>query len=466
MLERLKSLWRVTAVRLSVAYTLAFGLMAVFLVLYMTGGAVDYLRQQYQETINEEVASLEKIYRERGLNSVIRTMEARATAPGANLYVISDPNGQILAGNVRTIETGVLRSEGWVLHPFEYQPFQMENDERNHRAVARAFILPNGMRILIGRDIGEPERFRDVVRRALTLSMLMMLAVGFLIWFFVGRRALKRIDSVSRSTERILAGDHSERLPVMGSNDEFDRLSRRMNAMLDRITVLDSGLKSVSDSIAHDLKTPLTRIRNKADGVLRADADDTEQVVALGEIIEEADQLIKVFNALLMISRVEAGSQVAELTPIDISALIADIAELYEPLAEEEGFAFTVKTESDLMVQGNRELLSQAVSNLIDNAFKYADGGEQNGKQIELRLYREKASVVVAVSDKGPGIPPQDYERAKERFSRLDESRTKPGSGLGLALVDAIAKFHSGQLEMSDAEPGLLVCIVLPALEK
>jgi signal transduction histidine kinase len=296
--------------------------------------------------------------------------------------------------------------------------------------------------------------------------MLMMLAVGFLIWFFVGRRALKRIDSVSRSTERILAGDHSERLPVMGSNDEFDRLSRRMNAMLDRITVLDSGLKSVSDSIAHDLKTPLTRIRNKADGVLRADADDTEQVVALGEIIEEADQLIKVFNALLMISRVEAGSQVAELTPIDISALIADIAELYEPLAEEEGFAFTVKTESDLMVQGNRELLSQAVSNLIDNAFKYADGGEQNGKQIELRLYREKASVVVAVSDKGPGIPPQDYERAKERFSRLDESRTKPGSGLGLALVDAIAKFHSGQLEMSDAEPGLLVCIVLPALEK
>lgn len=466
MFPRLRSLMRVTAVRLSIAYTLAFGIMAVFLVLYMTGGAVDYLRQQYQTTINEEVATLKRIYRSRGLNSVIRAMERRARAPGANLYVISNPAGEILAGNVRTIEPGVLSQEGWVLHPFEYEPFQESRETRRNRAVARAFELPNGMRILIGRDIGEPERFRGVVRRALTISMAAMLGIGFLIWFFVGRRALRRIDQVSQSTERILAGDRSERLPVTGANDEFDRLSRRMNVMLDRIMLLDDGLRNVSDSIAHDLKTPLTRIRNKADAALVSQAEDGEKSRALAEIIEEADQLIKTFNALLMISRVEAGSQIADMAMTDVSALMADIAELYEPVTEEAGFKLDTAIASDIKVTGNRELLSQAIANLMDNALKYGKPETEIAPSISLTLSSDRDMVTITVADKGPGIDEEDYQRVLERFTRLDTSRSKPGSGLGLALVDAIAKFHGGFIELGTADPGLLVRILLPTLNR
>lgn len=460
MWARLVQLSRVTAIRLSIAYTLAFGILAVILIFYMTGGAVDYLRQQFRQSINEEILSLERIYRDRGLNGMIREMERRSHAPDANLYVVIGPDGRILAGNVLAVDPEVLARTGWQDHPFEYESLVDDDDDRSNRAVARIMELPNGMRILIGQDIGEPERFRDVVRRALSLSMGMMLLAAILIWFFVGRRALKRIDMVSRSTERILAGDRSERLPVVGSNDEFDRLSGRMNLMLDRISLLDEGLRNVSDSIAHDLKTPLTRLRNKADQAVGAGSDERRQEL-LSEIIVEADQLIKTFNALLMISRVEAGSHVAELQELDLSELLNDVAELYEPVAEEEDVAFEVGIPGKLRVSANRELLSQAVTNLIDNALKY--GRPEKGKgHISLSAVCSKGWVTIAVTDNGPGIPGDKYDAVKERFARLDESRSKPGNGLGLALVDAIAKIHGGKLEFGDAAPGLEAKLTLP----
>ncbi|MCB1415835.1 MAG: HAMP domain-containing histidine kinase [Nitratireductor sp.] len=460
MWARLVQLSRVTAIRLSIAYTLAFGILAVILIFYMTGGAVDYLRQQFRQSINEEILSLERIYRDRGLNGMIREMERRSHAPDANLYVVIGPDGRILAGNVLAVDPEVLARTGWQDHPFEYESLVDDDDDRSNRAVARIMELPNGMRILIGQDIGEPERFRDVVRRALSLSMGMMLLAAILIWFFVGRRALRRIDMVSRSTERILAGDRSERLPVVGSNDEFDRLSGRMNLMLDRISLLDEGLRNVSDSIAHDLKTPLTRLRNKADQAVGAGSDERRQEL-LSEIIVEADQLIKTFNALLMISRVEAGSHVAELQELDLSELLNDVAELYEPVAEEEDVAFEVGIPGKLRVSANRELLSQAVTNLIDNALKY--GRPEKGKgHISLSAVSSKGWVTIAVTDNGPGIPGDKYDAVKERFARLDESRSKPGNGLGLALVDAIAKIHGGKLEFGDAAPGLEAKLTLP----
>ena len=462
MWTRLKQLSRVTAIRLSIAYTLAFGILAVILIFYMTGGAVDYLRQQLHQSINEEILSLERTYRNRGLNGMIREMERRSHAPDANLYVVIGPDGRILAGNVLSVDRDILAKTGWHDHPFEYESLVDNDDEdgRSNRAVARVTELPNGMRILIGQDIGEPERLRNVVRRALTLSMGMMLLAAVLIWFFVGRRALKRIDMVSRSTERILAGDRSERLPVVGSNDEFDRLSSRLNLMLDRISLLDEGLRNVSDSIAHDLKTPLTRLRNRADQALAVDSEAGRQEL-LSEIIQEADQLIKTFNALLMISRVEAGSHVAELEETDLSELLNDVAELYEPVAEEEGVSFEMDIPGKLRVNASRELLSQAMTNLIDNALKYGRPEKGEGR-ITLKASSHKGWTTITVSDNGPGIPADKHDVVKERFARLDESRTKPGNGLGLALVEAIAKIHGGQLEFADAAPGLEAKLILP----
>jgi len=461
MWGRLKSLWNITAIRLSIAYTLAFGIMAVMLVFYMTGGAVDYLRQQFRTSINEEMVVFDRIYRTNGIAAVTDAMERRSRAPGANLYVISDPTGKILAGNVHSIEAGVLTKDGWIMHPFSYERFLEGASERTNRAVARTLQLPNGMRLLIGQDIGEPERFREVIRRALSWSMAAMLFIGFFIWFFVGRRALKRIDLVSRSTERILAGDQSERLPVTGANDEFDRLSKRMNVMLDRIFLLDTGLRNVSDSIAHDLKTPLTRLRNKADAAL-ASATDPGSEEALSQIIADSDQLIKTFNALLMISRVEAGSQVAEFADLDMSAIVTDVAELYEPVAEEEGFELVVRIAPNIKVRGNRELISQAISNLLDNALKYGHAKKGRKQQVILALRESKSEICVEASDHGAGIPAEKREAVKERFVRLDESRSKPGNGLGLALVDAIAKLHGGRLDFADNSPGLVVTLAFP----
>lgn len=462
MWQRIRRLSRVTAVRLSLAYTFAFGILAVILVVYMTGGAVDYLRQQFSDSINEEIASLNKVYRTSGMNGVIRTMEIRSRAPGANLYVVLNPSGEIVAGNVRSLERDVLGSPGWHMHPFEYEGFRDQVNNRERRAVARSVRLPNGMTLLIGQDIGEPERFRDVVRRALSLSMGMMLLIGFLIWYFVGRRALKRIDMVAKSTERILAGDTSERLPVIGANDEFDRLSVRMNAMLDRITLLDSGLRDVSDSIAHDLKTPLTRLRNKADAALSPNLDDTERQDALSEIIADSDQIIKTFNALLMISRVEAGSQVTELSELDMSELVRDVSELYEPVAEEAGFDLVLKVSEGLRVKGSRELLSQAMTNLLDNAFKYGLPEDGSEARIIISLTARGDRLLASVSDRGAGIPEESRQKVRERFARLDESRSKPGNGLGLALVEAIMKMHGGTLELEDANPGLIATLNLP----
>ncbi|WP_457150980.1 HAMP domain-containing protein, partial [Mesorhizobium sp. P5_C1] len=325
------AIMKTTAARLSALYLLLFALCAVLLVFYMTSLSARMLTAQTQETINDEVLGLARAYQRGGLPILVRVVEQRSRQPGANLYLIADANGQILTGNVQSLEPGVLETEGWTNSPFSYQRFgegELERQrnlpadqsttqsdpnepqaqgEKGHNAIALVLRLPNQMIMLVGRDLGEPERFRAVIRRALMLALGMMGLGGLLIWFFVGRAALKRIDSVSEASRRIMGGDLSGRLPVTGAGDEFDRLSENLNSMLARIATLNEGLKQVSDNIAHDLKTPLTRLRNRAEATLAGKHKTTDYRQALEGTIAESDQLIKTFNAILMISRLEAG---------------------------------------------------------------------------------------------------------------------------------------------------------------
>jgi signal transduction histidine kinase len=289
---------------------------------------------------------------------------------------------------------------------------------------------------------------------------------ALVIWFAIGRNALKRIDRMSAASKKIMAGDLSQRLPEGRSGDEFDRLSSSLNAMLGRIEKLNEGLRQVSDNIAHDLKTPLTRLRNKAADALGSPDDDSRKI-ALEGIIGESDQLIRTFNALLMISRVEAGSIAAEMTEVDISAIAADSAELYEPVAEEVGLTLIAEVEQGISLNGNRELIGQALTNLIDNAIKYSS--ESDGeKRIRVSLAKKDQKIVLSVSDDGPGVPADKRGEVKKRFVRLDESRSKPGTGLGLSLVEAVMELHGGTLELSDTNPlgaacpGLTVSMVFP----
>lgn len=459
-MKRMRSILAITSVRLSIAYTLIFGILAVAIVMYMTNSTAGILKRQIADSVNGELIELIRYFDRAGINGLVLRLERLATAPGANLYVVADPAGQIIAGNVREIDNGVIDRLGWTRRPFDYTRFG-HGQEEEFQAVARIVELPNGMRLLIGRDLGEPERFRKVVGRALVLSLGAMLVLGILTWFLIGRRALKRLEMVSRSTSRIMAGDRDERLPISGSGDEFDRLSNGLNNMLDRISLLDQGLRNVSDNIAHDLKTPLTRLRNKADAVLRAKGNVKKYRQTLEEMIDDSDQIIKTFDALLMISRVESGSVAAELSAQDISAIVSDVVEFYEPVAEEDAISFDADIEPGVTLTGNRELLSQALSNLLDNAFKYGQPDTGSAK-IGITLKRQGPNVRICVFDNGPGIPAEDRVKVTERFTRLELSRNKPGNGLGLSLVRAVALLHSGMLEFQDNEPGLKACLVLP----
>ncbi len=465
-MNRFWVLFKSTAVRLSALYILLFAICAATLVFYVTAMSERLLTSQIREAVQQEVDQVQRAYDNGGMNLLLRTMERRARQPGANLYIIAGPSGDILAGNVASVQPGVLDEQGWTSLPFRYQRYSEGGQGKPHMAVANINVLDNGLRILIGRDLGEPEAFRALVRQALMVALAIMGLGAVIIWFGIGRNALKRIDRMSAASKKIMAGDLSQRLPVGGSGDEFDRLSVSLNTMLGRIEKLNEGLRQVSDNIAHDLKTPLTRLRNKAADAIDTPDADTRRV-ALEGIISESDQLIRTFNALLMISRVEAGSVAAEMSTIDLSAIVADSAELYEPVADEAGLAMTTDIEPGIEVQGNRELIGQAIFNLIDNAVKYSAGAEAGG-EVSLRLTRRPDAICLQVADHGPGIPAEKREDVLKRFVRLDESRSKPGTGLGLSLVEAVMELHSGKLELSDTDPdaatnrGLAVTLVFP----
>lgn len=461
---RFSALMRTTAARLSTLYLLLFAVGAVALVFYMTNLSASIINSQTQEALGEEVASIGKAYARGGIPQLVRTIDYRSRQPGAYLYLVADPSGRILSGNVEGVEPGVLDTDGIVERAFKYRRYGEQGTETEHRAIAVVIALPNGMRLLVGRDLGEPERFRDLVRSSLMLALGIMGVGALLIWFFVGRRALKRIDEVSRASQRIMDGDLTGRLPVNGSGDEFDRLSSNLNVMLGRILELNEGLKQVSDNIAHDLKTPLTRLRNRAEEALSGKKAGPEYREALEDIIGESDQLIRTFNAILMISRLEAGYSTESLENMSVASIVSDVAEMYEPVAEDAGATLTLGALDDAPLHINRELVGQTVSNLVDNAIKYALTGE-NPAAVTLSMERDSQWVRIVVADNGSGIPEDKREHATERFVRLEESRTQPGSGLGLSLAKAVMKLHGGALRLEDNGPGLRAVLEFPLLK-
>jgi signal transduction histidine kinase len=386
------------------------------------------------------------------------TVEGRARQPGSNLYLITTFAGETLAGNVGTLAPGVLDRNGWTETVYR-RIGAAENTQ--HRALVRVFQLSGGFRLLVGRDLEERDRLYDVVIAAARWSAALVIVLGLLGGFFVARRVLKRIDAMTETTQKIMAGDLSGRLPIAGTGDELDRLAENLNVMLERIEALMRGFREVSDNIAHDLKTPLTRLRNRAEEALRGGKGEPDYRRALETTIEESDSLIRTFNALLMIARAESG-QAAEVAEFDAAEIARDVGELYEPLAEEKGLALRVDAAVPAPVRGNRELVSQALANLVDNAIKYVGAGKRVSSEIVLRSVSEGDRILLVVEDQGPGIPEADRGRVVERFVRLEQSRSEPGSGLGLSLASAVARLHGGELKLEDNRPGLRAVLVLP----
>jgi signal transduction histidine kinase len=457
----LGKLFRTTAFKLSLAFLVLFSVGAG-LVLASVGARVkEVLDEQIQQTVDAEIRALSEQYTQGGIRQLTDAVERRLRAPGGSLYLLTTQSGDVIAGNIDPPRYVPVEKDELVETIYQRRG---EPEIAPHPALLRLFLIPGGFRLLIGHDIEDHRVLRDILRNALGVSLFWLVLVGVFGGLFVSYRMIERVDIMSASARRIMAGDMNERLAVSGSGDELDRLAENFNAMLARISELMAGLREVSDNIAHDLKTPLTRMRNRAEAALRQADDPKKQKEALAAIIDESDDLIAVFNALLMIARAEAGYSTDNLVACDAGVVVGDMAEMYEPVAEEQGVTLALETEPGLMVTGNRELLGQAVVNLIDNALKY--GRCERDPHVDVSARRAGDRIEITVADHGPGVSAADRERLTGRFVRLENSRTLPGSGLGLSMAAAIARLHHGVLRIEDNAPGLRVTLSLPAAQE
>src|SRR6266576_3285559 len=340
---------RTTAFRLTLAYLFLFALFAASLLGYFAWNTRRLITEQITTTVNAEVGEISDIFGRRGLLGLGRTIENRALRPGANLYLITTPTGQAIAGNVGSLAPGVMATSGW--SETAYRRLD-EQDNTDHRALVHVSELTNGFRLLIGRDLEERRRLFGIVAKAAQWSLLVVIVLGLGGGIFVARRVLRRIDAMTGTTQRIMAGDLSGRLPVGRSGDELDRLAGNLNAMLERIEALMMGLKEVSDNIAHDLKTPLTRLRNRSEEALRSGKNEADYRAALDSTIEESDELIRTFNALLMIARAESGQSSTPVAEFDAAEIVRGVGELYDPLADDKGLTLRVDVGAAMSMRG------------------------------------------------------------------------------------------------------------------
>jgi signal transduction histidine kinase len=461
-LTALGKLLRTTAFQLTLVYLLIFIVFAFSLLGYFALNTRRLITEQITTTVDTEITGLREQYTQGGIRRLVIVVDLRSRRPGSSLYLVTTATGEGLAGNVGSLEPGVLDHPGWL----ETNYRRLEAPEgTDHRALVQVVQLPGGFRLLVGRDLEERERLFGIIANAGQWSLALVVILGLAGGFFVSRRVLNRVEAMTDKAQTIMAGDLAGRLPVAGTGDELDRLAEHLNAMLERIEALMRGLKEVSDNIAHDLKTPLTRLRNRCEQALRGSAGVADYRAALEATIAESDELIRTFNALLMIARAESGQARDNMTEFDAAEIARDVGELYEPLADEKGIALTVDAPAAAPVRGNRELVSQALANLIDNAIKYAGpNGEVNGAPAEIvvKAGDDGERIALSVADRGPGIAEADRGRVVERFVRLEQSRSAPGSGLGLSLAAAVARLHGGELKLEDNHPGLRSTIALP----
>jgi signal transduction histidine kinase len=449
---------RTSTFRLSAIYLLVFLLSAGALLAYVFYNTVGLLERQTEETIRAEVQALGDQYRVRSLGGVVDVINRRITDETGTLYLLVNEGGERLIGNLATLPHLDIPDGSWVDFPI--------NKGKGQNAVthmARAFHvdLAGGYELLVGRDVEEQRTFRNVILNALYWGIGLALALGLGGGFLMSRNFLRRVDAITEASRSIMAGDLSQRMPVAGSGDELDRLAGSLNEMLGQIERLMAGMKEVSSNVAHDLKTPLTRLRARAESALRS-SGAREHREALQQTIVESDKLLQTFNALLSIARAESGQAREGLNLLDAADVLRDVAELYEPILEDGGGSLKLAMLPALNVRADRQLLAQALSNIIDNAMKYGASAETERVDITLAATVEHDSAVITIADQGQGVAAENRDRVFDRFVRLDESRSKPGNGLGLSMVASVMKLHGGTVQLADASPGLKVILQLP----
>lgn len=436
-----------TTFRLALIYLGLFLILVLFLlgfVYWTTAGVAD---RQIDDTIEAEITGLAEQYRLRGLGGLSDVVTERSRNQRYSLYLLTGPGGFALAGNLNAWPEAKADANGWF--DFSYRR-PVAGEVETHRARARHLLLGNDFDLLVGRDVEERHRIDGVLRASIAWSLALTLALGLIGGIVFSRNVLARIEGITRASRDIMAGDLRRRLPRSGSDDEIDRLAASLNDMLDEIERLVTSMREVTDNIAHDLRSPLTRLRNRIEITLMHEASPAEYRATLDETVDEVAGLLETFNGLLAIARAEAGRPEGTPEVFDLSAAVNDMVELYAPVAEEKSLTLTGDVATGVSLTGFRQILSQALGNLLDNAIKYTPAGGR----LSVVLKRCEQGCEMIVADTGPGIPEADRDRVLDRFVRLEASRNSPGSGLGLSLVRAVARLHNAELILEDNPPG------------
>ncbi len=446
-----KHLLRSATFRLALVYMALFGGSAAVLLGFLWWATAGVLSVQLDETIRADIKGLAEQYERRGTAGVASIISERVNRDpeGRTVYLLTDPLRRRLVGNLDSWPSVEPDADGWMT----FELLTPGDDPTSpHLARARSFVLQGGLHLLVGRDIRELAQTRGMILDAVAWGGGITLALAFAGGLALSRGSLRRIEEINQTSRDIMTGNLSRRIPLRGSGDDFDQLSANLNEMLERIQTLMEGLRHVSDNIAHDLRTPLARLRGRLEEIA-ADGLDAERRARVESAIAEADGLLAMFNALLRITQIEAGGRRGSFAPVDLGAVVTDVAELYEPVAAERDQTLTVATTGARTINGDRDLIFQAVANLVDNAIKYTPTGG--------RIRIDAAGAEIRVTDSGPGIPEESREEVFRRFRRLEASRSAPGSGLGLSLVRAVAQLHDGSARLEDAGPGLRAVLAL-----
>jgi signal transduction histidine kinase len=449
--------WSTVAFRLALSYgLLAIGSMSVISATFYFG-TVGVLARSTDTKLLSISNKLTAHFDTRGgdqLRQEIEQLLADGIEQDTEVYLLISPDGRKVVGNIA----------GWTAaatSPDRLTDLKVLRNGRPSLSRLLPRVLADGSILVVGRDMQDQREIEQLVWHALLAggAAALLLAIGGAVLF---RRQLEhRVSAIRRTAREIEAGDLTRRIPITGVEDEFARLNRDINSMLDRIEHLMDGVRHVSNAIAHDLRTPLGRIRSRLEEALRP-GNNTLQLAGTARFaIRQVDDLIQMLDRLLQIAEAEAGARRASFTLVPLGSVISDVVELYDATAEAEGIILVSEIESDPVTLGDRNLLASALVNLIDNALKYAG----NGATVRVRAVQEPDSVSIVVQDDGPGIPSAERSRVVGRFYRLDRSRSLPGNGLGLSIVTAIASLHWGRLYLEDAKPGLIARIALPRAE-
>jgi len=430
----------------------------VILLGFIYWATAGYMDRQTDLAIEADIEGLAEQYRQRGLSGLTQVIEDRLSRDrsGATVYLLVDEDLSPIIGNLDRWPEARPSADGWV--EFRLREWGPDRTDE-HLARARVFLLRGGLHLLVGRDIRELEATRSLILHALGWGLAITIGLALAGGLMMSASVVRRLDAINQTSREIMEGDLSRRIATDGTGDDFDQLAANLNRMLERIQELMEGVRRVSDSIAHDLRTPLTRLRTRLE-LAHTQLDEPQRLQgAIEDDIADTEELLVTFGALLRIARIESAGGQGAMGEVDMGHLVRAVAELYEPLAVERGQSLRVATGPvAVRVHGDRDLLFQAVANLVDNAIKYTP----RGGRIALGVSATAGEVELTLADSGPGIPEEQREWVFQRFFRLDASRTTPGSGLGLSLVRAVVRVHGAQIDLEDNHPGLRVRLRLP----